>query len=118
MPNANTQNKNRNTLVGGLTLVSQPSTQCPIASGEQGFWNDAGTVRKRLANGQDEAAIGDITSVVAGAGMTGGGTSGAVTLNVIAGDGIDVAADEVAVDASDFAGTGLEDDGSNNLRIA
>ena len=43
---------------------------------------------------------GDISAVTAGSGMTGGGTSGAVTLNVIGGDGITANANDVAVDST------------------
>ena len=41
---------------------------------------------------------GDITAVTAGTGMTGGGTSGSVTLNVIGGAGLTANANDVAVD--------------------
>jgi hypothetical protein len=69
-----------------------------------GFNNDAGY----------STTTGTVTSVgvTAGSGLTGGGTvtsSGTVTLNVGAGTGIDVAADAISVDVSDFM-----TNGSNN----
>ncbi len=44
--------------------------------------------------------IGDISEVVAGDGLTGGGSSGSVTLNIGAGTGITVNADNVALSTS------------------
>lgn len=65
------------------------------------------TVTKGAASWQIDATgiEGTITGVTAGAGLTGGGTSGAVTLTVGAGHGIHVNADDLAVQLS--AGSGL-----------
>ena len=67
-------------------------------------------------------ATGDIDGVTAGTGMTGGGTSGTPTLNVIGGDGITANADNITVDSTVVRTSGTQTIGgaktfSNNIVI-
>lgn len=64
--------------------------------------------------GEGGAGAGTITGVIAGNGLTGGGTSGSVSINAVAGDGIVVSADSIAV-SSDVVRTSRSIASGNGL---
>ena len=95
-------------LLDGGTSVGSSIT---IANTDGFIVNDAGTTKLIPASDvatYAAASAGDITAVTAGDGLTGGGTSGALSLAVGAGTGIDVAADAISVDVSDFLTNGAD----------
>lgn len=75
----------------------------------------------RVYNGSTWAnlttASGDITGVTAGNGLTGGGASGSVTLNVGAGTGITVNANDIAITAGGVTATQLASNAVTTAKI-
>ena len=63
------------------------------------------------------ANTGTITGVTAGNGLTGGGSSGSVTLNVGAGNGITVEADTVSAKAGTGTGISVDTNGIHNAGV-
>jgi hypothetical protein len=87
--------ENGSTVIGGVHSFSAGA----IANGDSFIFSDADD-----SNATKKEALADLATLFAGAGMTATNS----VLNVIAGTGIDVTADAVAVDVSDFMTNGTD----------
>ena len=109
----------------GTITIAEALTTTDIAEGDNQYFTTARARAALSASGDisynsSTGVIsftndaGDIEGVTAGSGLTGGGSSGAVTLNIGAGTGITVNADDVAVNMGSFDTDDLSE-GSSNL---
>lgn len=100
-------------------IIVPNGTDAEQPSGSSGMirYNTTNTKMEYYDTAWKSFAEGDIDSVVAGDGLTGGASDGDATVNVVGGDGITVTADEVEVTVDDTTIELSASDGTGTVRI-
>ena len=94
--------------IGSATSITDVDTDLTSVSGSDDTVASAKAIKTYVDAQVATIPVGDITSVVAGTGLTGGATSGAATLNVVGGTGITANANDIAIDSTVATLTGSQ----------